>query len=444
MYLSGKRLHFRQNRAQSNPYRVLVLLMLLMISLFLLRSLEQGQIQSPFAPTPIPTRIASSFALEGQSHFTAGNLEKSIEAYQKALELDPENALLLAELARIQLYSSRMLTTDAEVRVRRQEALKNVERAAEIAPEESTVHAIRAFALDWNSNPIVVGNQSQAYLTDAEQAAARALQLDNQNTLALAYYAEILVDQTRFLQAEQIIRQAVERDPNQTLMDVYRVSGYVQESLGYYGTAIEEYKKALKITPNLTFLHIAIGVNYRQLKQYELALEYFDEAAKINDQLGNMDPLPYIAIGKTYSQMGEFFIAGRNVLKALQFTPTNPEVYGTLGMVYFKSRNYESAIEALQCAVRGCPPEISCAARSCNSATDTEITIEGMPLSPSTVVYYYTYGSALAGMHRPSDPKCEEAMKVLGEVRAGFPEDTTILQIISESEAICTSFGYRR
>jgi hypothetical protein len=113
-------------------------------------------------------------------------------------------------------------------------------------------------------------------------------------------------------------------------------------------------------------------------------------------------------------------------------------------MVYFKSRNYESAIEALQCAVRGCPPEVSCSARSCDPATDPQITIEGMPLSPSTVVYYYTYGSALAGMHRPSDPKCDEAMRVLGEVRAGFPEDTTILQIVSESEAICTSFGYTR
>lgn len=446
MNLTGKRPTFRQNKRHSNPYRALFWMGLLIASLFLLRSVEQNKIKPLFLPTLIPTRIAESYAMEGNAHFLAGDISKAIQSYQQAILIDTENAQLLSELARIQTYSSTLLTTDAEQHTRLQEALVSIDKAVEIAPDDSTVHAIKSFVLDWNANPILAGDQSQNILNEAEQEAVRALQLDNQNTLALAYYAEILVDQHRLLQGEAHIRQALERDD--TLMDIHRIDAYVKESGGYYDDATKAYKKAVEITPNLTFLYIRIGVNYRQLKLYDLALEYFAKATTINEQLGIKDPIPYIAIGKTYTQMGEFFIAGRNTRKALQINPLNPDVYGSLGIVYFKSRNYEGAIEALKCAVYGCTAEESCKVRKgtvCSpDELDPQAVIKGIPLSGSTVVYYYTYGSSLAGMARPYNDYCEEAMKVLSEVRAEFSDEPVIIDIVQASEQICASFGYSR
>lgn len=420
----------------------MVLLGLLIASLFLLKAVESKEIESPFLPTPVPTRAASSFALEGETHFVAGNLDAAITAYQQAVALAPEDASLWSEMARIQVYSSTLLITDEEKTNRLVEALQSIDNAIEIAPDDSTVHAIRAFVLDWYANPNFVGEEASALLTEAEQEAVRALTIDNQNTLALAYYAEILVDQTKWLQADQYIRQALDRDPS--LMDVHRVNAYVQETLGYYGDAINSYKRAAEITPNLTFLYISIGVNYRELKQYDQALEYFSKAATINEQLEVQDPIPYIAIGKTYSQVGEFFIASRNMHKALVFNPYNADIYGQLGMVYFKSRNYESAIPALQCAVRGCTAEVSCDVRECDPESDPAIEISGLPLTGSTVTYYFAYGSVLAGMHRPYNDYCSEAVVVLDEVRTGFAEDETIMQIVEASEQICASFGITR
>ncbi|MCJ7625512.1 MAG: tetratricopeptide repeat protein, partial [Anaerolineaceae bacterium] len=269
--------------------------------------------------------------------------------------------------------------------------------------------------------------------------AVQALQLDNQNTLALVYYAEILVDQQKWLQAEQYALQALENDPS--LMDVHRIAAYVQESLGNYGEAIREYEEATRITPNLTFLYIRIGLNYRVLERYDTALEYFEKAAIINEQLGIKDPIPYLAIGKTYTRMGEFFIAALNVRQALRFNPTSPDIYGQLGIVYVRSRNYEGAIEAFKCAVQGCTPEESCVVLRCDPEVDPGYTIEGMPLSGSTVVYYYTYGSILAAMHRPYDDKCTEALDVLSEVKASYADDPIIMQMIETSEDICASFG---
>ena len=229
-------------------------------------------------------------------------------------------------------------------------------------------------------------------------------------------------------------------------MDVHRIYGYVMESFGDYPSAIRSYEEAVNITPNLTFLHIRIGVNYRQLKQYDLALEYFAKAARINEQLGIQDPIPYMAIGRTYSQIGEFFIATRNLQRAVQFNPTNPEVYATLGIVYYRARNYESAIIALKCAVKGCTAAESCEARQgqpCETF-DPLYEIEGLPLSSSTVVYYYTYASGLAGLHRTYNNYCAEALEVLDDVRRGFSEEPVIIQIVETNEQICSSLGFTR
>ena len=374
--------------------------------------------------------------------FDAGNLQGAIEAYQLAVQRSPGNGKLWAELARIQAYSSNLLTAEAERSTRMDEALESVNKAVEASPDDTMTHAIRAFVLDWRSSYDQDAEERQRKLNEAEQEAIRALQLDATNALALAYYAEILVDQQKWVQAEQYVQRAIERDD--TLMDVHRISGYVQESIANYAGAIQEYEKAVAINPRLTFLYISIGANLRQLKQNDRALEYFAKAVDINKQIGVKDPIPYLSIAKTYSQMGEFFIAAANVRKALEFNPTSADIYGQLGIVYFKSRNYEGAIPALMCAVRGCNAATSCEVRFCNSEVDPQIVIEGLPLTPNNAVYYYTYGSVLAGMHRQSNNYCEEAMKILGEVRNAFADDPTIIAIIEPSENICEGYGYSR
>ena len=437
--LTGKKPTFRRNGSQVNSYRLLVLLLLVLVSIFVLRALGTKQIHSPFDPTPIPTRTANSFVTEAEARFNAGDLNGSIAAYKDATRLEPKNVNLWSSMAQIQVYSSNLLTTDDERRTRLQEALASINQAVAVTPDDSTAHAIRAFVLDWNANPTLSGDQAGALLTEAEQEAVQALQLDNQNTLALAYYAEILLDQQKWSQANQYITQAIERDPS--LMDVHRVNAIVLETFRDYNGAIKEYEKAAEITPNLTFLYISIGSNYRFLKQYDRALEYFDKAARIDAQLQIKDPIPYVAIGKTYSQTGDFLVASLNMRKALQFNPYSPDLYGQLGIVYFHARNYETAILALKCAVRGCTAQESCDLRQCDPATDPSVTVQGMPLSGNTVVYYYTYGSVLTGMHTPTDDKCTEAVKVLAEVRAKYEGDADVMSIVQANEQVCASFG---
>ena len=138
----------------------------------------------------------------------------------------------------------------------------------------------------------------------------------------------------------------------------------------------------------------------------------------------------------------QFFSAGLNARKGLNYDPDNSDAYGRLGIVYHRSRNYEGAIEAFECAIRGCSAEQSCAVRQCNQEVDAMVEVQGLPLSAGTVDYYLTYGAVLAGMHRPINGYCVEAMQILAMIRRDYSSSPIIMQNVIESENICRNYGY--
>ena len=529
MRLTGDRLKLSKGRGSSNPWRILVLLLLIVGGFLLVRAERQGDVQPLFSATPTATRTGASFADEARVHFFAGDLESSIEAYQEAVRVDPENADLWAMLARAQTYSSDLQTTLNLRRDRLEEARFSIDQANEVNPDNSFAHAIRTLVYDWsaaaevkdtinagdtvrvsatigeggrisanvielegaggdetadpesetesnlnfsgvvettgdeswvisgrtvNLTPRTVireKNRRDAFLTVAEQAAVRAVQLDPENFLANAFLAEVYVDQGDVRKAADLAQIAVdlaveEGIERQFLMDVYRVYGTVLENQAWYRSAIEAYQEAASITPNFTLLYLRIGNNYRALADFDTALAYYDKAAKINTQLGIEDPTPYLAIGNTYARQGEFFVAALNIEEALSIDPSNPDIYGRLGSVYFRARNYESAIPVLKCAVRGCD-EIESGDLLCDlkiyycepgseMAGEIGVVVVGLPLSDASVEYYYTYGSALT-FYAGIPGACEEAEEIFSELMAMYRQDPIVAAIVAEGRLVC-------
>ncbi len=429
MRVYNRRSLFHDPGQRSNPFRLLLWGGLIVVGLSTLRGISSGEIHPLFQPTPTATRSATSYREEGTAFFDAGNLDAAISAYKDALAVNTDDYVGWTELARIQAYSSAMLTQDL-ARQRLADARVSIQRAAELAPQDSMAHAVQAFVLDWSAGAAGNAAERQAFLADANTEAILATQLDNKNVLALAYQAEVYVDQQQFVQAGQYADLALSLEPNS--LDTLRVKAYVLESSGAYASAIEEYKLAAEVAPNLTFLYISIGQNYRQLGLHEQALEYFDRAAKINEGLGVKDPLPFIAIAKTYSREGEFFAAALNAEKAVDLDQVNPDWYGQLGIIYYRARNYESALPVLQCAVLGCTAQENSNASQDRWTAD----VQGMPLNDDTLVYYYTYGSALAGLNH-----CDQATPVLDALKASYASDSVVMGIVNESFQVCANLA---
>ncbi|MBL8090354.1 MAG: tetratricopeptide repeat protein [Anaerolineales bacterium] len=440
-----------RKRDDTAIYRLFFLLVLILAGVWLIRSVYQGDVKPLFLPTPTPTRFATSYTLEGDAHFTAGQLNAAITAYNEAVRVDPNNAEVWAQLSRVQTYSTALLVRREEILTRLDEAIASAEKAVELNPDSSYAHAVYSFALNWKASYTPAGREQQSILTQSQQSAVRALQLDNTNTLALAFYAEVLVDQQQWNQAQQIINQALAQDSS--LMDVHRVHAYVLESLGEYALAIEAYDRAIAITPNLTFLYLRAGAGYRRLafdspnetvqrELYEKSLEYFAQTARINEQLGVQDPTPYLSIARTYSQMGEFFIAIRNVQKTIEFQPDNPVFYGELGMLYHKNRNYETGILAFKCAIRGCTEEESCDGRGGCGPNDRPSVVEPVSLSFATVYYFDVYASELAALSTPKVNYCDEALDIARIVESSeYISDPNIAADMVVVRNICNSLA---
>lgn len=436
MRVSEDRTIFRKRAPLFSTLGVVVILVLVVINLVVLTTGDK--IAARMSGTPLPTRTSNSYQLEGQALFQTGALEEAIGAYLDALEIDPDNPEVLMELARIYVYSSK-LQTGSNILGVLLNAQETIDRAAELAPDSSDVMAVRALVYDWlGTNQNVPPEERESHLAEASKAATAALRLDPGNPLAIAFRAELLMDRGNFTQALQQAELAVEIEPN--LMDTHRVYAYVLESTGNYSLAINEYQAAAEILPNLTFLYISIGQNYRQLELYDQALEYFDRAATINETIGIKDPLPYLAIAKTYARQGQFFAASRNADKALSFEPTNPDLYGQLGFINFQARNYEGSILMFECAVDGCevlfdsvlgviPLEDGSEEQR---ATLPREFISGLPLNDESVVYYYIYSSALAALDH-----CERAYPIFDELEAQYGDDEIIMAIVEENRVIC-------
>jgi tetratricopeptide (TPR) repeat protein len=423
MRVRSRQYLFHNPGQRSNPWRLLVWGVLIIAGLSAMRGINSGEIQPLFLPTPTATRSASSYREEGTAFFEAGNLDAAIEAYQDALAVNSNDYVGWTELARIQTYSASLLTQERR-RARLAEARASIERAIELAPQDSMANAVKAFVLNWSAGSAGNAAERQTYLAEASTAAILAVQLDNRNVLAQAYQAEILVDQQQYDQARQRAELALSLDPN--AFDTRRVYAYVLEASGAYAAAIEQYKLAAEVAPNLTFIYISIGQNYRQLGLHEQALEYFDRAATINDVLGVDDPLPYIAISKTYARDGEFYAAALNAERAIDIDPTNPDWYGQLGIVRFRSRNYEGSVPVLLCAVQGCTA----------AENDWAVNVSGMPLDDATLPYYYTLGSVLAALDQ-----CDQATPILEALRASYSADPVVMGIVDESFQVCANLA---
>ena len=197
MYLRGSKWNMtRRTRKPSNPLFLLALIVVIGGLYYVNRVyVPTFNVNVPFMLTPTATRSPESILNEAEALTAEGKISQAIEAYQQAKISDPTNPSTYISLARVQLLAGLY-----------EEALDNADNALLLNPSNSMALTIKAWAL----------NYLEDYL-GAEATIAQAIELDNNNALAYAVNAEILLDQGNYEDIEtaiQMSRRAQELAPN--------------------------------------------------------------------------------------------------------------------------------------------------------------------------------------------------------------------------------------
>ncbi len=107
---------------------------MILSGLFVTQAFRRGDMKPLFLPTPTPTRVATSFEMEAETHFQAGNLDAAVASYQQAISVNPQNGRLYAKLARILTYSTESRATDKEKRSALEQAMAGGEESDRACP----------------------------------------------------------------------------------------------------------------------------------------------------------------------------------------------------------------------------------------------------------------------------------------------------------------------
>jgi len=402
MYLRGSKFNLKRKKKGVNPFRILFLLVLVGIGIYF-SVMVVPTAQPLFIPTSTPTRAPESYITDALGLENQGKFAQAITSYQQALQVDPKNANIYINLARLLIYTGSY-----------DEAVKDAENAILLNSNSSTAQALRGYALGLQGD----------YL-DAEGALQKAVDLDGKNPIAYAYFTEVLVMEINdgkdalgtLDKATQYSHTAQSLGPNQ--METHRARADLLFVTANYEEAITEYQAAIAINPNIADLHLALGTAYRSLQQYPKAIEEFNRANALNP----FDPLANTYISKTYLANGEQAKAIQYAIAALNLSPTDPYLYGNLGVTYYRNKQYQEAIDPLRLAVRG------------GTSTDGHA-VKGLPLDYGNIAQYYsTYGLALA-----HTGQCTESLQISQLLLTNVPNDEDSVYNAQEMPKICQQF----
>ncbi|KAJ0400743.1 hypothetical protein P43SY_005464 [Pythium insidiosum] len=102
--------------------------------------------------------------------------------------------------------------------------------------------------------------------------------------------------------------------------------------LGKHTAAIEVYEEIISMGKSDDWeIHHSIGLCYMYLKEYDRAIDCFQQANAINRH-----DATFLQLGKVFTLREDFKGAINVYLEALEFSPENPEILTTLGLLYLR------------------------------------------------------------------------------------------------------------
>lgn len=184
--------------------------------------------------------------------------------------------------------------------------------------------------------------ETENRIQETEQHYKEAIKINSDNEQIIEKYTGFLIAQSRFDEAETILRGLSSVD---TLPQSFYYKAKIASNKGDLSESIKNYDKAIQKSKNNypeAYVNKAIlnkknGQNIKAINNYKKAIKYRVEY-----------PLAYYNLGLLYSEMDSNKAAIRYYKLALKYDANSFKSWYNLGSIYKKQKKYKNAIKAFE------------------------------------------------------------------------------------------------
>lgn len=298
---------------------------------------------------------------------------EAIDDYKKALEINPDSAVIKERLAEI--YAKSQHIRDAVVQA--QEALK-------IDPNNVDAHRLLARIYVRSLGDLDAGEVQQENLAKAVEQFQFILKLDPRDTYSALWLARLYRFQNQHDEAEKVLRNVLKVEPDngpaleqlsQLLIDegrsqeatellthaagdsaspdVYDLLGDAYSQSKDYAKAEAAYRKAVEGDPDDPGHRHGLAQALMEQGKYAEALEQFKKLSELEP--GSFEN--HLRAAQLYRQLKQFDQAESSLARAKQLAPGNLEILYDEALLYDDEGRYDDAVKVLTDAIAGIKSE---------------------------------------------------------------------------------------
>jgi tetratricopeptide (TPR) repeat protein/WD40 repeat protein len=266
-----------------------------------------------------------SLKKEGDDHRQTGRWPQAVEAYSKALELDPRFADAL--FARAGAYTA-MGQPD--------KTLADSDRLTKLNPDNPW---------SWNARAVTYARLGQP--GKAVPDFSRAIELDPKPATFWCNRGVAYSDLGQPEKAVADYTRAIELDQKYETAWLYR--GIAYQQLGQPGKAVPDLSRAIELNPKTAWTWSNRGLAHQQLGQYAEATADLEQAAALEPQTA-MYPnnLAWLLATCPDPKFRDPDRAVRLAKKAVELAPRDGMDWNTLGVAHYRAGDRTAAIAALE------------------------------------------------------------------------------------------------
>ena len=267
----------------------------------------------------------------GAYHSTKGQWEKSLQALEKAVEMNPHSTEIRYLLG--QVYMRNGMTERAL------EAYREVARADKRNPRAY-------YALGTLYNEMYM-------IREAVDALRRVVSLDPNHSGAYFQLAMAFEKAGMIEECLEGLREATRIDPNYT--EAHRYLAGLYQKRGQYGEALQEYRELARLNPDDEEAHLILATAYNKIGRVNEAIIELRELIRINP--ANLKA--HYTLALACYKKGMLDEAIKEFKDVLILNPEDHSARSNLALAYSKKNLLDNAIEEYKEIIRLRPQEVA-------------------------------------------------------------------------------------